>query len=446
MKFSAALLGLALTLGAVPTCVWAEQSVEIKQKDGATWRGHVSDTVEIRTLQSGNEITVSGTISKVADLYIMVDTEVVGRKTQKAIFKADIVSIKSVGGGASNATPRDEADLSKPGTAAATPSAPAGGDKDIPRTADGKPLGVFVLPLTGTVGEEFRHDEIEAVAKEADKYGPGQIIVLEIESGGGLGIEMEQIHFTIADIRKRHRVVAWIKEAISAASATASNCSEIYFYTNGAMGAMTGFAGTVSLQGAELRKWMEAAGDWMETGGRSRYIAYAMIDDAAMLSYDKDPVTGEVTWYNDMSGKTVLSTPKTNLVFTASTAMDSKFADGIADTPEELAKLLNLPKWYEISDYGRKIHEDWVKTVAKCKEEVPLLFARLDYKGAGSGSGKVVLGEQMKIINQLISWWGRCPNECFLMGVPSKEELKKWADEIRWQLAKMKEQEKRTSP
>jgi hypothetical protein len=312
------------------------------------------------------------------------------------------------------------------------------GDSQRMGAADDKNApGVFVLPMTGEVGEAFRHDEIEKLAKHCDEYGPGQIIILEIESGGGLEIEMEMIHKTIEEVRKRHRVVAWIKEAISAAAATASNCNEIYFYRTGTLGAMTGFNGATgqSLKGEELEKWLRNAGDWMEMGGRSRWIAEAMIDDVKLLSYDKDPATGDVTWHNDLSGAHILSDEKTNLVFTATTAMDSKFADGVADTPEELAKLLNLPKWREKDDYGRRLHKDWTDTVDKAKAEIPLLAARLNYKGASEG-GKAFIGNQIRIYEQLIAWWDRCPNVCLLSGVPPKEQLQRWVEELKRQLAR----------
>ena len=406
------------------------KTIEIRLKDGSRWRGTETDHVEVRFLQQGVEVPIEGQLTKVTDLYIVVNGTIGGIAGERLIFRADIVAMKTVkpsSGDSANARPSSGASPTERSSSTATgrSSATASSSK-----SNEQPMGVFVLPLSGMVGEGFRHNEIEAVAREADKYGPGQIIVLIIESGGGLGIEMEQIHFTLAEVRKRHRVVAWIKEAISAAAATASNCHEIYFTTSGSLGAMTGFAGGVSLKGEELQQWMDAAGRWMESGGRSRYIAHAMIEDQAMLSYDKDPVTGQVTWYNDLSGEFILSRPGENLVFTASTAVHSGFADGIADTEEELAKLLNLPKWHEISDYGRRIAADWQRTVEKAKAEIPLLAARLNYKGAAGGQISFI-NSQINIFNELIRWWDRCPNVCFLMGVPPKETLERQLAELR---------------
>ena len=161
-----------------------------------------------------------------------------------------------------------------------------------------------------------------------------------------------------------------------------------------------------------------------------------MIDDEKLLSYDKDLATGEVTWHNDKSGAVVLSDEKTNLVFTATTATDSKFADGIADTPEQLAKLLNMPKWNEKDDYGRKISKEWLDLVDQAKEELPLLAARYQYKNAVDG-GKVKVGTQIQIIKELIRWWDRCPNVCFLSGLPPKEDLQRQLEELKRALSRM---------
>ncbi|MHC4420357.1 MAG: Clp protease/crotonase-like domain-containing protein, partial [Planctomycetota bacterium] len=298
--------------------------------------------------------------------------------------------------------------------------------------------GVFVLPLKKMVGLEFRHEEMEELAKEADKYGDGQIIVLLIDSGGGSVVEMEKIHETLSEIKQRHRLVAWIKQAISAACSTAMHCDEIYFMTEGTAGAMTAFNSATgqAWKGEELKEWMRRAGDWMEQGGRSRYIAEAMIHSPRLLSYDKDPDTGEVTFYNDLSGEVVLSDDGKNLVFNASLALDCGFSDGTADTEEHLAALLDLPAWHEKSDYGRKISEDWCELVEKGREECARLRARLGYLGTGSGDPVVIIGKRIQIFEQMIRWQEKVPN----MGCSgtSTEQLKREIKELRKQLSDMK--------
>lgn len=420
---------VVLTL-ALSAPAWAKPVV-LKIADGSRWRGETGDLVSLVINERGREVEFSGVLEKAESRYVIVE----GDLGKKVILLSDIVSISA--GGAKPAEQADNDAGAKPGgdKIGATKRVRPKNDQKVDADYDGP--GVFVLPLKGQVGTYVRHEEIEAIGKEADKYGRGQIIILLLETPGGLVTEMEQIHHTLVDLKKRHRVIAWIKEAISAGCATALHCDEIYFMTEGSAGAMTAFAGQTSWQGEELARWLRYAGDWAEEGGRSRYIAEAMIHKPEEVSYDKDPETGEVTWYDDTSGEFVLSDKTKNLVFTASTAAHSGFADGIADTEEELAALLNHPRWHEKSDYGRKIAKDWQDTVARAEREIPKLYARLNYEGTGSGDDRVILGKQIKMWEEMKSWWRRCPNVCRMNGMPPLEAIDRQIQELRRQLQRM---------
>jgi len=421
------ILAGSLMLSIAATAV-AGATIEIRLQDGSRWKGELLEQVELTYRQRGVEIETTATLVRTAKYFITVETNVAGEIRQLTIFKDDIVKLSTIGD-------RYDAVMDVKGT---RPKHRQGnshaGSGDV--KADDTRPGVFVLPLKGTVGIGFRHDEIEKIAEEADKYGRGQIIVFLIDSGGGLITEMEQIHETMTEIKKRHRLVAWVKEAISAACATAMHCDEIYFMTNGTAGAMTAFAGTKSWSGAELDLWLTNAGDWMESGGRSRYIAEAMIHSPNLLSYDKNPDTGKVTFYNDLSGETILSRAGENLVFTASNALDSGFSDGTANNEQELAELLDLGEWNEISDYGRRIAKDWQDTVKRGQSELALLQQRLAYAGTGSGDPVEIMGNRIKIYEKFMRWQQRCP-PC-TMGMPPKEQLQREISEMRRDLARMK--------
>ncbi len=421
------ILAGSLLLSIATTAV-AGATIEIRLQDGSRWTGELLEQIELTYRQRGVEIETTATLVRAAEYFITVETDVAGEIRQLTIFKDDIVRLSTIGAAVDavmdiqGATPTDVRGESRTRS----------GDY----MADSSRPGVFVLPLKGTVGIGFRHDEIEKIAEEADKYGRGQIIVFLIDSGGGLITEMEQIHETMTEIKKRHRLVAWVEKAISAACATAMHCDEIYFMTNGTAGAMTAFAGTKSWSGAELDLWLTNAGDWMESGGRSRYIAEAMIHSPNLLSYDKNPDTGKVTFYNDLSGETILSRAGENLVFTASNALDSGFSDGTANNEQELAELLDLGEWNEISDYGRRIAKDWQDTVKRGQSELALLQQRLAYAGTGSGDPVEIMGNRIKIYEKFMRWQERCP-PC-TMGMPPKEQLQREISEMRRDLARMK--------
>jgi hypothetical protein len=432
------LLAVVLTLAATLTAFAGP--IELRLKDGVRWRGQVADVVKLTFMQGGVPVEFQGRIVEDAKLFLTVEGKGLSGTERKVIFKSDITAISTVEAGTS-ALP---APAAKPGAAPVTETVgptesgddEATLDKNAKR-ADRKP-GVFVLPLSGTVGVEFRHEEMLKVAKEADKFGSGQIIVLLIDSGGGSVVEMEKIHETLTDIRKKHRLVAWIRSAISAACATALHCHEIYFTTEGTAGSMTAFGGGVSLTGEELERWLQGAGDWAEAGGRSRYMAEAMIHAPKLLSYDKDPVTGKVTWLNDLSGQYILSRETENLTFNSSNAVHCGFADGIADTEADLARLLDLPEWHELSSVGRDAAEEWNNIVKRANEELPKLAKQLDYKNTGTGDQRVIIGTRIRIYEQLIRWSERAPNPYQRSGLPPKSELERRVTELKKQLADMR--------
>lgn len=417
---------VGLVVGCIATAALGGDAVGIRLKDGSRWRGQVSDQVQVTVREQGIEIQLRGRLVVAAEWFITLETDLAGELRRKTIFKGDILSIRTIDAPEAFAKIDDKT------------TRPKDSSRRAVETGDANQLGVFVLPLKDMVGTYIRHEEMEAIAEEADKYGPGQTIVFIIDSGGGSVTEMEKIHEVLMKIKKRHRLVAWIKEAISAACAIALHCDEIYFMKEGTAGAMTAYSGKTALKGEQLEEWLRRAGDWAEAGGRKRYIAEAMIKVSKLLSYDVDPDTGERTFYPDLSGEFDLSDEENNLVFTATQAVHSGFADGIADTEEELAKVLDLPRWHENSDYGRKIAKKWYDTVKLAEHDLPLLQARLNYAGTGSGDQMVILGKRIKILQDLIRWHDRAPNVMQMQGARSKQVLQREIKELRKQLADLK--------
>ena len=406
---------------AVVAAALAAPSIEIRLKNGSAWRGELKDVVQVKFVEQNIEIQMTGRLVDATKYYIKIDGEL-GTKT---IFNGDIRSMRTL----TDSEMADAKSSSEPRSNKRGAKEPAATD------VENQSRGVLVLPMSGMVGETFRAQEIKKIGVHADSVGPGQIIILLFDSHGGYAAAMEPIHKAILDVKKRHRVIAWIKTAISAAAASSLACDEIYFMTEGTLGAMTTYAGTKALKDEELQAWLDLAAKFMENGGRYPYIAHAMVTAPALLSYDKDPETGEVTWHNDLSGETVLSTDTTNLVFTSGTAVDSGFADGIADTGKELAELLDLGEWREIDTYGRSIAKDWQDTVEKAKEEIPRLLAR---RNMTTGTPEQRIGALIRIDEKLIKWIDRAPSIAKRMIPVSKDFLEREIRDLRKQLADLR--------
>jgi hypothetical protein len=444
---AAAPLSLATATSALPQASAGSSSgaaTELKLRNGQTWRGSINDTVEVVFVENGRERTLEGKLLRADTTMVVIESDASGRAARKSIFFADVRSLKTVTSAAA-ATPAAPASAatpspSSPSSQPSGSSTDAGGEK---RAVPADYKGVFILPMKGMVGTGMRHEQIDEIGREADKYGPGQIIVLHIDSGGGMVIESERIHASMVELKKRHRVVAWIKEAISAAAFTAMHCDEIYFMNVGALGSITMFAGTKAIEGAELQAWLENMTRIAELGGRSGAVARAMVHKPLAVSYTIPEGGGpkDAIFFADTSGKVVLDGPDTMLTLNAAEALACGFSDGTADSEAELAKLMGLPEWKEVNDSGRRIFRDWQRLLERGSEEIIKLVQQYGYKGAADGA-EAQIGVRLRIVQDLIKWWDRC-EPCMIeasqkgVGVPPKEALEREERRLRELLAEI---------
>jgi hypothetical protein len=406
---SAAALALSLALAS------SAFAADVKLSNGSVWKGDVGAKVRATYLLNGKEATLEGTVVKAEKNLVVVEVMENGKAVRRTIVSFDLRKLETI----DEASKNDDAAKGGAPAPAGTPA--TGGAKREPAKGDAsKPAGkqagartdsptaamprIFVLPMEGTVGIGMRHDEIETVAKEADKYGPGQIIVLLIDSGGGLVLEGDRIHETMKEVKKRHRIVAWIKKAISAAAFTALHCDEIYFMRVGALGSITMFSGTTAISGQRLDAWLDKVGEVTELGGRAAIVGKAMVTNSIECSYDRDE-NGNITWYENMQGKYDLSDATENLTLNAENALHSRFSDGTADTVAELATAMQLKGWKE-EDAGRKIAQSWDRLVKQCIESKIRL--NNDMNNPAGSDQEAVLGNQIKTLTEIIRWYERC--------------------------------------
>jgi ATP-dependent protease ClpP protease subunit len=429
----------------------AMADVELRLRTGATWRGDVGDMVRVVYTERGVEIEQMGEVTFVSTspAYITIKTDIAGKLREKTIFGADIRKLEG-------AEKKDEADPGRGGTdkpdrfrpesRRAAPGSALGagaGAADVPRDDLGRPIGVFVLPLEGGVGQEFRHDEIVKLTEYIDEnYGPGQTIVLYINSNGGLVIESFDIAEAIFEARKRHRVVAWVDKAISAGCMTAMSCYEIYFRSAATAGSVTTVQGTRSVQ-TDLERIVEEFVEVAEKSGYSEHIARSMKLNRFVCSYDKDPETGEITFYGDLRGEFKLSTDSQNLAFNSNNALHSGFSKGTADTGPELAKLLGMPKWVEIDDYGRRLAKSWQDEYKRVQEQFADIQYELQNKNQFTGDQLVVMNTQLQAMKKIVRMYDRYPRLTWLtFGGQSPEQGKEaWeqqVEELQRQIAMMR--------
>jgi hypothetical protein len=424
---------------------------QVRFKSGQSWRGELNTQVEVTYKENGKDAVVTGKLLRADQRVIQVEREVSGKLSTKTILVADIVSMSSVAGdaAATDASAAGSSTDTKAATGNTTGTVTSGASTPA---APGAFRGVYYMPIKGTVGIGMREEEIKKIGEEADKAGPGQIIVLHIDSPGGIMNEALDIHKTMLELRKRHRVVAWIRKAISAAAFTAFHCDEIYFESSGNLGSMTMFSGQTAVQGQLLADWLEFAGKVAQEGGRNPQIAQCMIKVELELSYDIPPGGGpkDAIFRPDNKGEHILDTSKTMLTFNATPALQCGFSDGTADTKEELAKLLKIPEWREVNDVGENLYEGWNRLLERCGEEVEELMFTFSTKDGG-GDPVRAMAEQIKSIEKMLMWYDRCP-ECLIeaqmdkgLPIPPKEGLERRLKELREAIAAARRQQRDAS-
>lgn len=266
------------------------------------------------------------------------------------------------------------------------PAAPAATDRAASEPRTGAPGAVRVAFIT--LGEPGRdmvglYMNAEALKRsfdllEADKP---DIVVLEINSGGGFGLEVQKLSDVIENHYKtKYRTVAWIHSAISAAAMTAITCNEIYFMSKGNLGAATGYypvapGNFVPVSGRELEESLYEMEKISARGGYDPLIMRAM-QVHTELSCDIDE-NGVVHWRNDLKGQHVVSTKDRILTFNSRDAMKYKFARGIADSRDELVRLMvGSQEWVEVGQRAAAYQYEYREATLRASNAINEIFVK----------------------------------------------------------------------
>ena len=168
------------------------------------------------------------------------------------------------------------------------------------------------------------------------------VVVIRVKSGGGALSELAKFHEVFEkEYKPKFRTVAWIESAISAAAMSPWVIEEMYFYPQGNIGACTGWHGDlVAVKGVQLEMILNQMEKVSLLGKKDPRIMRAMqIMEPLSVDFDEN---GEVHWRQDEFGQLLLNKSKDVYTMSASEAVKTKFAKGVAATPDELAKVMGL--------------------------------------------------------------------------------------------------------
>lgn len=275
------------------------------------------------TLKDGR--TITGAIAREAGEYIWID---LGLGNAVMYGPDDYVKIERSGGAASSApvelntttSYRDEPIEKKPGVFRAA-----------------------VLSLEGTVGTHMAAPPLKEAIEELEE-DQIDLLVLKVNSGGGMLIEIEKMSNIIEnEFKPRFKTVAWIESAISAAAMTSYTCEDIYFMTRGNFGSATGWfqsgSGIGLVEGRDLEEALYLMERIAERGEHSPELFRSMqiLEPlSAVLDSDGNPIE----FRNDLTGDVIINEADDIISFNSQEAVRWNLSRGVADSISELGAMI----------------------------------------------------------------------------------------------------------
>ena len=248
-------------------------------------------------------------------------------------------------------------------------------DKTGPKTGDPEPKAppvvqykqktYYLIPMTGEIGTYVLSEYLQRSLADAALRRP-DVVVLVIDSPGGLTSEANKLIQLIQDNKKKLRIVAYVHKALSAAAITSLACREIYVRPGAIIGAATayrktpfGFPKAISEKMQSV--WRAQARSAAEMGGHNPLLAEAMIDLSVSLHIVKDK-DGKVRVLRGTGGK-MLTTKGKLLTLTAGEATEAGLANGSAEDFDALGQKLGLDGWVECKGHAMLLAEHWKKAL-----------------------------------------------------------------------------------
>lgn len=241
------------------------------------------------------------------------------------------------------ATPRPSPHANVPPEPAAPP---------IVRPAPGK-FTYYLIPLHGEVGDTVLASALEQSMADAAARKP-TVVVLDIDSPGGLVEEAQKILKVIHHYNKQLRIVALTDKDLSAAAIFSLSVKEIYVKSTSTIGAATSFQPNNLTLPPKIEEkmqsaWRAVARNSAEEGGHDPLLSEAMIDNDVELHLET--FDGK-TVVKDGPGDRLLCRKGKILTLSSHEAVECGLAAGDADDVDELGQELKMPGWTECKGLG----------------------------------------------------------------------------------------------
>lgn len=338
--------------------------------------------------------TYEGEIIRQADSFVTIRVKEGDKEIDKTFFMSQVDKIvKDDDAAGENDAPTSDAPAEPDGSDDATAPAKPDPQPKAKKPGNGATKIAFVTLGDNRGGKDmvgpYMNDgalrESVKILSELPEDEKPDILVLWIDSGGGALSELEKLTRTIhTQVKPKFRTVAWIRSAISAAAMTAWACEEIYMMSNAPIGACTGFYGAsgVAVQGKELARVLDDMEDVSRWGKHEPLVMRAM--QICEPQFPRNELTadidenGNVTWYDGPQGQYLVCPRDRILTLNALDATKFKVARGIADTKDELAKLMGCAEWVEVGTEADRYQERFRDGYKLAETMMQELLAKID--------------------------------------------------------------------
>ena len=229
----------------------------------------------------------------------------------------------------------------------------------------------YVIPLKGEVGNTILASLLAKSLEDAVRRKP-DVVILEVDSPGGLVQEAGKIVDVIRKYNSRVRMVVFTDQALSAAAIFSLATKEIYMKSSGLIGAATAYQPTQLWLPKDIEEkmqsvWRATARSAAETGGHNPLLAEAMIDRQLAIHVVTD---GDQKVVKQGRGKQIVSKKGQLLTLTASEAVQCGLSAGTAETFHGLGALLEFPEWTECKGLGTLLVAHWAKVQEKLEDRM----------------------------------------------------------------------------
>ncbi len=270
--------------------------------------------------------------------------------------------------------------------------------------------GEFTEDRADSIGETISPGAMKAMVECALERSPA-LIVLEIDSPGGSVQVMDNVieQTVVLQVEKKMRVVAWPKQAGSAASILSLACKEIVVHPLTRMGAATMIYGSGDKYGErvegpknaldqKLQSWSDASKrQILELTGRDATIQEAMQFPEKQLWYSKTSGFSNTVPPNNLGSEWMHldNSIEKPMVLTSRQMMDINLARGSANDEVELLALLKLaptskviridlldpaiaPAIEELQKYYSNIDEEFYKLDSQFRNKLTKLYDQIE--------------------------------------------------------------------